>query len=125
MIKKDHSMYMNFNDDGRGLDIVSIAEIAKIRGIFKPEVHTSEDSIADLIFESGFTTTEAVSEISGRGVGMDAVRKYLESIDGYIKIKLDPNDDRTEEGYRKFHFETMISIPFFIENRPLTIVQAS
>ena len=63
--------------------------------------------MAQLIFRSGFSTAEQVTEVSGRGVGMDAVRAFLEKEGGSIAIRF--KDEREGEAFRAF--ETVIALP--------------
>ena len=75
-------------DDGRGIDPKVIKEIASQKESFKSLAFDklSEKEIIQLIFEPGFSSKEEVSEISGRGVGMDAVKTEVESLKGTIKV---------------------------------------
>ncbi len=71
-------------DDGAGLDEMRIAERAKARGIDTERL--SRQELFGLIFSAGFSTAAAVTEISGRGVGLDVVRKNVELLRGSIQI---------------------------------------
>ena len=75
------------------------------------EASSSAEEVAQLIFRSGFSTAEQVTEVSGRGVGMDAVRAFLEKEGGSIAIRF--LDDRlpVKEGADFRPFETVISLP--------------
>jgi two-component system chemotaxis sensor kinase CheA len=73
-------------DDGRGLDTEKIKARAIERGLLTPGASPSAEEIHALIFEPGFSTAEKVTEISGRGVGMDVVRRNIESLRGQIEI---------------------------------------
>lgn len=79
---------LSITDDGKGIDIEKIKEIALNKNfITKNIVETlSEEEIIDLIFISGLSSTEKVNQYSGRGVGMNAVRKKIENLKGSIKI---------------------------------------
>lgn len=74
-------------DDGRGLDLVAIRARAVERGLMKPEQVMSDDELAKMIMHSGFSTRENVSEVSGRGVGMDVVRSWVEGMNGTISLQ--------------------------------------
>lgn len=76
------------SDDGRGLDLPKVREIAVAKGILSQDVanRATSDQLADLIFKAGFSTREKADSISGRGLGLDIVRKGVESVGGYIKI---------------------------------------
>lgn len=74
-------------DDGRGLDEEKIFAKAVERGIIDENVKLSQKDIFNLIFEPGFSTAESITDISGRGVGMDVVRRNIESLRGSVDIR--------------------------------------
>jgi signal transduction histidine kinase/HAMP domain-containing protein len=84
----DNSLTFTIEDDGRGIDGNRLSKKAVERGLWTDVVaaKATEEEKIRLIFASGFSTKEEASEISGRGVGMDAVREYLESVGGSINI---------------------------------------
>ncbi|HLG58939.1 MAG TPA: chemotaxis protein CheA [Vicinamibacterales bacterium] len=73
-------------DDGKGLDTDRIKAKAIERGLIAPGATPSADEINMMIFEAGFSTAEKVTEISGRGVGMDVVRRNIDALRGRIEI---------------------------------------
>jgi two-component system chemotaxis sensor kinase CheA len=73
-------------DDGKGLDTEKIRARALERGLIAPGASPSVEEINALIFEPGFSTAEKVTEISGRGVGMDVVRRNIDALRGRIEI---------------------------------------
>jgi two-component system chemotaxis sensor kinase CheA len=73
-------------DDGRGLDRRVIADLAIERGLIESDKGLSDSEVFGLIFEAGFSTAETVTDVSGRGVGMDVVRRNVESLRGRIEI---------------------------------------
>jgi two-component system chemotaxis sensor kinase CheA len=73
-------------DDGRGLAREKIIAKAKRQGLIAPDARLSEQEILNLIFAPGFSTSESVTDISGRGVGMDVVKRAIESLSGRIEI---------------------------------------
>ncbi|WP_086619963.1 chemotaxis protein CheA [Erythrobacter tepidarius] len=81
-------------DDGRGLDEERIAAKAIATGLITPAERAamSRDKLVNLIFEPGFSTAEAVSAVSGRGVGLDVVRQNLEKVGGSIKVSSVPGE---------------------------------
>ncbi|MCK5072934.1 MAG: Hpt domain-containing protein [Bacteriovoracaceae bacterium] len=81
------NIYIEIEDDGRGLDPQKILEKGKKSGIVGENDNLSEDEIYNLIFAPGFSTAEQVTDISGRGVGMDVVNRTVESLRGQINIK--------------------------------------
>lgn len=74
-------------DDGRGLDPVKIRNKAVQSGLITADQQLSEKEIFDLLFESGFSTKEQVTEISGRGVGMNVVKETIQTLGGNYEIK--------------------------------------
>jgi two-component system chemotaxis sensor kinase CheA len=74
-------------DDGAGLDPVRIRAKAIERGLIDAEQSLSESEIFPLIFEPGFSTAEKVSDLSGRGVGMDVVKQVIESLHGSVEVE--------------------------------------
>lgn len=78
---------ISVKDDGKGLDPEYILNKAKNKGLLtKPENEYSKKEILGLIMKAGFSTKDQVTEFSGRGVGMDVVRKNIENIHGQILI---------------------------------------
>jgi two-component system, chemotaxis family, sensor kinase CheA len=73
-------------DDGRGIDRERVRSIAISRGIIARDAELSEQEVNHLIFTPGFSTAETVSEISGRGVGMDVVNKSVRALGGRISV---------------------------------------
>ncbi len=78
---------IEIEDDGRGLDRDRILRKAIERGLVAESETLSEDQIFALIFAPGFSTAEAVTDISGRGVGMDVVRRNVEALQGSISVR--------------------------------------
>lgn len=79
---------ITISDDGCGLDSEKIMNKAKKNGLLtKPESEYTEKEIFSMIMLPGFSTNEAVTEFSGRGVGMDVVRKNLEKVGGTISVE--------------------------------------
>lgn len=100
-------------DDGKGMAIGHIFKKAVELGMYAADAaRPPAAEVANLIFASGFSTAEAVTEVSGRGVGMDAVKQFLESEGGGIKVVLDEGDDNAD--FRSF--TTYIKLParFFV-----------
>lgn len=80
------------SDDGGGIDINKIRQKVKELGLHSEDLlKGSERDLLNLIFEPGFTTTTEVSDLSGRGVGMDVVRTNLEKMRGEIEVNTKPN----------------------------------
>lgn len=77
---------IRITDDGRGLDKERILAKALQKGLIEPNTALSEKEIFELIFAPGFSTAEKVTEISGRGVGMDVVRGNISRLRGRIEV---------------------------------------
>ena len=82
---------MEIKDDGRGLDTEMIKKSAKKLGIYREDelAAMTDDQVRSLVFTHGLSTSSFVSDVSGRGVGMDAVRAGIERLKGKISIKSD------------------------------------
>jgi two-component system chemotaxis sensor kinase CheA len=74
-------------DDGAGINSERVLKKAREKGLVDPNATLSEDEINNLIFLPGFSTAETVSDISGRGVGMDVVRRNIQDLGGRITLK--------------------------------------
>ncbi|MBA3683981.1 MAG: chemotaxis protein CheA [Planctomycetes bacterium] len=81
----DHVIIV-MSDDGRGMDPVRLRRRAVERGLIAAEGSLSQQEIYHLIFIPGFSTADSVTDISGRGVGMDVVRRNVQSLKGSIDI---------------------------------------
>jgi two-component system chemotaxis sensor kinase CheA len=77
------------SDDGGGIDSERVLKKARERGLVAADAQLTEDEINNLIFMPGFSTAETVSDISGRGVGMDVVRRNIQEVGGRISLKSD------------------------------------
>jgi len=75
-------------DDGRGIDLVQLRKHAVEKGIAKQEeiARLTEPEVLNLIFEPGFSTADEITEVSGRGVGMDIVRTVLDRLKGTVQV---------------------------------------
>jgi two-component system chemotaxis sensor kinase CheA len=81
------SIVIEVSDDGGGLNRARILNKAIERGLVQPGQQLSDNEICNLIFEAGFSTAETVSNLSGRGVGMDVVRRNIQALRGTIDIE--------------------------------------
>lgn len=75
------------SDDGGGLDLERIRKKAVANGVIDEEAHLSRSELFQLIFHPGLSTAEQVTNLSGRGVGMDVVKRNIESLQGGIEIE--------------------------------------
>lgn len=83
---KGGNIVIEISDDGAGIDSSRILAKAREKGIVGEKEELPENKIFELIFEAGFSTADQVSDISGRGVGMDVVRRNIKSLGGRIEI---------------------------------------
>jgi two-component system chemotaxis sensor kinase CheA len=74
-------------DDGGGINRERVLQVARDKGIVAPDVTPTDEQIDQLIFAPGFSTAEAVSDISGRGVGMDVVLSNIKKIGGSVHVR--------------------------------------
>ncbi len=77
-------------DDGQGLNTQKIREKAIKAGLISDQDELSPEEINELIFQPGFSTADEVSDISGRGVGMDVVRRNIQALNGSIEVTSEP-----------------------------------
>lgn len=108
--KKDGSLLLEFSDNGLGLNLGQI--VSKYDSIHNRD-YSSKTNIekANLIFDSGISTAKDVTSISGRGVGMDAVKNFVESNNGKIELYL-----LNEQENRNWSFQLNISLPIALKN---------
>ena len=81
------NIVIQISDDGAGLDHERILAHARAKGIVPEGVRLSEAEIHNLIFQPGFSTADKVSELSGRGVGLDVVRRNVNALSGAILVE--------------------------------------
>ncbi|WP_375761514.1 response regulator [Corallococcus exercitus] len=81
-------LYLEASDDGRGIDLQQVRKAAEKRGLVTAEeaARLNDNQVRDLIFSAGFSTRSDVTDTSGRGVGLDAVRATVESLQGRIEV---------------------------------------
>jgi two-component system chemotaxis sensor kinase CheA len=77
-------------DDGAGIDRRKVLQHAIAKGLVREDAKLSDDELYNLIFAPGFSTAEKVTEVSGRGVGMDVVRRNIANLGGRIQINSAP-----------------------------------
>ena len=84
-----NNVVIEVRDDGNGIDTKAVKNKAIERGIITPEQGEamSEKEIIDLLFNAGFSTAKVVSDVSGRGVGLDVVKSMIESLSGEVEVK--------------------------------------
>ena len=113
-LQADH-LVLRLKDDGRGLALQRIRAKAVEKGLLNEHDAVPAHEVAQMIFASGFSTASAVTEVSGRGVGMDAVKGFVQAEGGTIELVL-----QTEDANVAFcPFETVITLPAKFAVQPL------
>lgn len=77
-------------DDGRGINREKVLSLAKEKGVVSQDAQLSDNEIDNLIFAPGFSTADEVTDLSGRGVGMDVVRRNIQSLGGRVSVQSYP-----------------------------------
>ena len=107
-------LILRLRDDGRGLAVNAIHKKAVERGLVAQGDVLTDTQIGQLIFAAGFSTADHVTEISGRGVGMDAVKGFVQQLGGSLDLHF---EDAPLGGYRPF--DTVIRIPAQLAVAPI------
>ncbi|HKL85986.1 MAG TPA: chemotaxis protein CheA [Treponemataceae bacterium] len=81
---------IEISDDGHGIDVESVKQKAVSRGIIHPGKILTDVEAFQLVFEPGFSTAEKITNVSGRGVGLDVVRTHIEKLNGTVTIFSQP-----------------------------------
>ncbi|WP_283148010.1 HAMP domain-containing protein [Silvimonas soli] len=103
----DGKLQIALQDDGRGLALARIRATAMQKGLIATDVTLNDEQTAQLIFHPGFSTADKVTEISGRGVGMDAVQDFIKRERGDIRIQF--VDQAEGADFRQF--ATVVALP--------------
>ena len=84
-----NNVVIEVRDDGAGINTAAVKEKAIMKGVITPEQgeNMSEQEIINLLFSAGISTSEVVSDVSGRGVGLDVVKSKIESLSGEVEVK--------------------------------------
>ncbi|MBD5546545.1 MAG: chemotaxis protein CheA [Lachnospiraceae bacterium] len=84
-----NNVVIEVRDDGNGIDVEAVKNKAIERGVITPEQgdNMSEKDIINLLFHAGFSTAKKISDVSGRGVGLDVVKSKIESLSGEVEVK--------------------------------------
>ncbi len=111
--RDDDEVKFVFSDDGKGLALEHIYRKAIANGQLTPDQPVSDEQIAELIFLSGLSTAAEVTNVSGRGVGMDAIRKFLNKHNGDVRIRF--SGDAVTPGFRPFELHITLPARFAIK----------
>jgi two-component system chemotaxis sensor kinase CheA len=104
---ENQQLVLRLKDDGKGLALKYIRNKGLEKGLIPEGATVTDEEVAKLIFAAGFSTATAVTEVSGRGVGMDAVQDFIKREGGEIRLVL---TDKAEGADFRL-FETVISLP--------------
>jgi two-component system chemotaxis sensor kinase CheA len=87
--RQKDSIVIEISDDGKGIDLASVARRALDAGLIHPDLidELPPEEVVGFIFHPGLSTAQTVSEVSGRGVGMDAVKATIESLGGDVELR--------------------------------------
>ena len=108
LVREGGSVLIYLGDDGAGMNIERIREIAIERKMMTADAVLSDHEVVQFVFQAGFSTAETVTQISGRGVGMDVVSSEIKQLGGAVEI-------HTEEGKGT---QFMIRLPFTLSVKP-------
>jgi chemosensory pili system protein ChpA (sensor histidine kinase/response regulator) len=84
--QEGNEVMMAVSDDGAGINLERVRAKAEATGLVEPGVRLTDKEIAELVFHSGFSTASEVSQIAGRGVGMDVVKNEVQALGGRVEI---------------------------------------
>ncbi|MBF0385274.1 MAG: chemotaxis protein CheA [Candidatus Omnitrophica bacterium] len=89
---RGNTIWIEISDDGRGIDLTKVSNFAVYKGLITAEQaqKMSEKELLDIVFMPGFSTASNVTDVSGRGVGMDVVKDVVSSLNGTIEVKTNP-----------------------------------
>lgn len=88
--QKGGNMVIEIEDDGEGLNTAKIRKKAESRGLIQPGENLSDFELNNMVFMAGFSTAEQITDVSGRGVGMDVVKKAVEKLRGKVDVQSQP-----------------------------------
>jgi chemosensory pili system protein ChpA (sensor histidine kinase/response regulator) len=88
--QQSNDVAVTFSDDGAGLNLARIREKALASGAMETGQNLSDEQVANLIFTSGLSTAEEISEMAGRGIGMDVVRNEVNALGGRVELSTQP-----------------------------------
>jgi len=88
--QESNHVVITIMDDGAGIDAATVRSKAVERGLIKADEGLSDRDVVQLIFSQGFSTRESITEVSGRGVGLDVVLKSIERLNGLVEVETVP-----------------------------------
>lgn len=114
---------LRYQDDGQGLNLKKVCDVARLQGMIDDSADLPLEAQANLVFRSGLSTAKVVSDISGRGMGMEAVKTYLEAAGGHIRIQL--LNPETQQECHPFCLDIRLPVTSFIQAPPTIIPTAA
>jgi chemosensory pili system protein ChpA (sensor histidine kinase/response regulator) len=93
--QQNNEIAIEIADDGAGLDLKRIADKANVLGLIPADVEATEARLIECIFSPGFSTAAKITQISGRGVGMDVVRADIAALGGRVEVATEPGKGTT------------------------------
>jgi two-component system, chemotaxis family, sensor kinase CheA len=122
-LQRGNQIEIVIRDDGRGLDLEAIRATAIRRGLYTSAEldQMNPEQIQSLIFVAGFSTRTAVTELSGRGVGMDVVRANIEKLKGSIRIESQPGEGCTFRLLLNNSLATVDALIVQVNNQPFAL----
>jgi two-component system chemotaxis sensor kinase CheA len=85
-VQKGHTVSISVADDGAGINLANVYQTAQAKQLAVPGKEYTQKEILDFLFRPGFSTAETVTEISGRGVGLDVVARHLAKLNGMVEV---------------------------------------
>ncbi len=101
--QQEQILNVSYRDDGRGLNLGRLKEKAIQEQLIAPSDELNTESITQILFKPGLSTAEKVTDVSGRGVGMDAVKNYFEQHGGTISLSF-PHGVSSSDGFAPVEF---------------------
>lgn len=92
--RRGDQVRLTVEDDGRGLDVGRIVESARAQGLLHGAEDPSEEALMDMIFRQGFSTRRSADTVSGRGIGLDVVRRRVTALRGSLEVERLPSGTR-------------------------------
>jgi two-component system chemotaxis sensor kinase CheA len=117
------NVVISVSDDGRGIDAANVARKAAERGLITQDAVASIDlaRATELLFHPGFSTMDVTSDVSGRGVGMDAVRVAIRELGGEVTLTSEPGVGTTAEIRLPLTLAIMSALIVHVDGRPFAI----
>ena len=94
-LREGGDIVIEISDDGQGVDRTALTAKAIEKGLIRPDEKLTDRQVYELIFAPGFSTAKQVTDISGRGVGMDVVRRNVEQLGGKVDVRSSPGKGST------------------------------